>query len=110
MDLAYAAADIIVSRAGAIAISELCFVGKPIILIPSPNVAEDHQTKNAQSLVNKNSALMVLDENSRRKLVVELISLSKNKKLQEELSSNIKKLSVTDAAERIADLSLELIE
>ncbi|MGY8988836.1 MAG: undecaprenyldiphospho-muramoylpentapeptide beta-N-acetylglucosaminyltransferase, partial [Flavobacteriales bacterium] len=61
MDLAYAAADIIVSRAGAIAISELCYVGKPVILVPSPNVAEDHQTQNAQSLVNKNSALMVKD-------------------------------------------------
>ena len=102
--------DIIVSRAGAIAISELCFVGKPIILVPSPNVAEDHQTKNAQSLVNKNSALMVKDVDSKRKLVDELISLSKNKKLQKELSSNIKKLSVTDAAERIADISLELVK
>ena len=81
----------------AIAISELCFVGKPIILVPSPNVAENHQTKNAQSLVNKNSALMVKDVNSKRKLVEVLISLSKNKKLQKELISNIKKLSVTDA-------------
>ena len=110
MDLAYAAADIIVSRAGAIAISELCYVGKPIILVPSPNVAEDHQTKNAQSLVNKNSALMVKDKDCNRKLVIELISLSRNKKLRKELSNNIKKLSVTDAAERIADLSLELVE
>jgi len=110
MDLAYAAADIIVSRAGAIAISELCFVGKPIILVPSPNVAEDHQTKNAQSLVNKNSALMVKDVDSKRKLVEMLISLSSDKKLQEELSSNIKKLSVTDAAKRIADLSIDLVK
>ena len=110
MDLAYAAADIIVSRAGAIAISELCFVGKPIILVPSPNVAEDHQTKNAQSLVNKNSALMVKDVNSKRKLVEVLISLSKNKKLQKELISNIKKLAVTDAAEQIADISLGLLK
>lgn len=110
MDLAYAAADIIVSRAGAIAISELCFVGKPIILVPSPNVAEDHQTKNAQSLVNKNSALMVKDVDSKRKLVTELISLSSNKKLRDELSINIKKLSLTDAAERIADICLELVE
>lgn len=110
MDLAYAAADIIVSRAGAIAISELCFVGKPIILVPSPNVAENHQTKNAQSLVNKNSALMVKDVNSKRKLVEVLISLSKNKKLQKELISNIKKLAVTDAAEQIADISLGLLK
>jgi len=110
MDLAYAAADIIVSRAGAIAISELCFVGKPIILVPSPNVAENHQTKNAQSLVNKNSALMVKDVNSKRKLVEVLISLSKNKKLQKELISNIKKLAVTDSAEQIADISLGLLK
>lgn len=110
MDKAYAAADIIISRAGAIAISELCFVGKPLILVPSPNVAEDHQTQNAQSLVNKCSALMVKDVDSRRKLVVELVSLSTNKSLQEELSSNIQKLAVTNAAERIADLSLKLVK
>ena len=110
MDLAYAAADIIVSRAGAIAISELCYIGKPVILVPSPNVAEDHQTQNAQSLVNKNSALMVKDVESRRKLVEEIKSLSENKDLQEELSRNIKKLAVKDAADRIADLSLELVK
>ena len=61
MDMAYAAADVVISRAGAIAISELCLVGKPVILIPSPNVAEDHQTKNAMALVNKGAALMVKD-------------------------------------------------
>ena len=110
MDLAYAAADIIVSRAGAIAISELCFVGKPILLVPSPNVAEDHQTQNAQSLVNKNSALMVKDVDAKRKLVSELISLSRNKDLQAVLSSNIQKLSVDNAAVIIADLALNLIE
>ena len=110
IDKAYAAADIIISRAGAIAISELCFVGKPLILVPSPNVAEDHQTQNAQSLVNKCSALMVKDVDSRRKLVVELVSLSTNKSLQEELSNNIQKLAVTNAAERIADLSLKLVK
>ena len=110
MDLAYAAADIIVSRAGAIAISELCFVAKPILLVPSPNVAEDHQTQNAQSLVNKNSALMVKDVDAKRKLVSELISLSRNKDLQAVLSSNIQKLSVDNAAVIIADLALNLIE
>jgi len=110
MDKAYAAADIIVSRAGAIAISELCFVGKSVILVPSPNVSEDHQTKNAQSLVNKNSALMVKDVDSRLKLVDEIISLSENVDLQEKLSKNIQDLSVNDAADRIAELSLELIK
>ena len=110
MSLAYAAADIIVSRAGAIAISELCFVGKPVILVPSPNVAEDHQTKNAQSLVNKNSAIMVKDIESRLKLVEEIKMLSENKILQRELSNNIKELSVKDAASKIVDLSLELLK
>ncbi|MEJ6748829.1 MAG: undecaprenyldiphospho-muramoylpentapeptide beta-N-acetylglucosaminyltransferase [Flavobacteriales bacterium] len=110
MDLAYAAADIIVSRAGAIAISELCFVAKPILLVPSPNVAEDHQTQNAQSLVNKNSALMVKDVDAKRKLVSELISLSRNKDLQGVLSSNIQKLSVDNASVKIVDLALNLIE
>ncbi len=110
MDKAYAAADIIVSRAGAIAISELCFVGKSVILVPSPNVSEDHQTKNAQSLVNKNSALMVKDVDSRLKLVDEIISLSENVYLQEKLSKNIQNLSINDAADRIAELSLELIK
>ena len=61
MDQAYAAADIVISRAGAIAISELCLVGKPVVLIPSPNVAEDHQTKNALALVDRGAAIMVRD-------------------------------------------------
>ena len=110
MDLAYAAADIIVSRAGAIAISELCYVGKPVILVPSPNVAEDHQTQNAQSLVNKNSALMVKDKDSSRKLVNEIKNLARDKNLQQDLSRNIKKLAVKDAADIIVDISLELLK
>ena len=64
MDLAYGAADVIVSRAGAISISELCLVGKPVILVPSPNVAEDHQTHNAEFLVGKTAALMVSDSDA----------------------------------------------
>ena len=110
MDKAYAAADIIISRSGAIAISELCCIAKPVILVPSPNVAEDHQTQNAQSLVNKNAALMVKDVDASGKLVSELVKLSENNVLQEELSENISELSVTNAAERIADLALELIK
>ena len=109
MDLAYSVADIIISRAGASTISELCLIGKPAILVPSPNVAEDHQTKNAQSLVNKNSALMVKDIDAKRKLVKELIVLCDNDEKQKELSSNIKKLEVKDSAEVIADLSIELL-
>ena len=109
MDLAYAAADIIVSRAGAIAISELCCVGKPIILVPSPNVSENHQYKNAQSLVNKNAALLVKDRDASRKLVLMLLELLSDSNKQEKLSNNIKKLAVKDAADRIAEIALGLI-
>ena len=108
MDLAYAAADVIISRAGAIAISELCCVGKPIILVPSPNVAENHQHKNAQSLVNKNAALLVQDKEASRKLVSTLIELVEDKSLQTSLSSNIKKIAVKDAADKIAEIALSL--
>ena len=110
MDLAYAAADVIVSRAGAIAISELCCVGKPIILIPSPNVSENHQYKNAQSLVNKNAALLVKDRDASRKLVLVLLELLSDSSKQEKLSNNIKKLAVKDAADRIAEIALGLIK
>ena len=110
MDKAYAVADIIVSRSGAIAISELCCVGKPVILVPSPNVAENHQYKNAQSLVNKNAAILVKDSKANRKLVNTLEKLIKNKRLQDILSSNIKKIGVKDAADRIAKIALNLIK
>jgi UDP-N-acetylglucosamine--N-acetylmuramyl-(pentapeptide) pyrophosphoryl-undecaprenol N-acetylglucosamine transferase len=110
MDLAYAAADVIVSRAGAIAISELCCVGKPIILVPSPNVSENHQYKNAQSLVNKNAALLVEDKDASRKLVSTLLDLVKDSSLQGSLSSNIKQLAVKNAADEIAKIALHLIK
>jgi len=110
MDLAYAAADLIVSRAGAIAISELCCVGKPIILVPSPNVSENHQYRNAQSLVNKNAALLVEDKNASRKLVNTLMELVEDKILQGMLAGNIKKIAVKDAADKIAEIALNLIK
>jgi UDP-N-acetylglucosamine--N-acetylmuramyl-(pentapeptide) pyrophosphoryl-undecaprenol N-acetylglucosamine transferase len=110
MDLAYAAADVIVSRAGAIAISELCCVCKPIILVPSPNVSENHQYKNAQSLVNKNAALLVEDKDASRKLVSTLLDLVKDSSLQGSLSSNIKQLAVKNAADKIAKIALHLIK
>ena len=110
MDLAYAIADVIVSRAGAIAISELCCVGKPVILIPSPNVSENHQYKNAQSLVNKNAALLVKDSDASRKLVYKVLELLKDTIKQKELSNNIKKLAVKNAADRIAEIALSLIK
>ncbi len=108
MDLAFAAADIIISRAGAIAVSELCHIGKPCILVPSPNVAEDHQTKNAQAVVNKSAALLVKDNEADSKLVNCLNALCEDENLQEELAKNIKQLAVSDAAETIADKALKL--
>jgi UDP-N-acetylglucosamine--N-acetylmuramyl-(pentapeptide) pyrophosphoryl-undecaprenol N-acetylglucosamine transferase len=110
MDKAYATADVIISRAGAIAISELCCVGKPLILVPSPNVAENHQYKNAQSLVNKNAALLVDDAKANCKLVDILKELLQDEDLKASLSSNIKKIAVTDAADRIAKIALDLVK
>ena len=110
IELAYGLADIIVSRAGAIAISELCVVGKPVILIPSPNVAENHQYKNAQSLVNKNAAILVKDSQANNKLVDEIIKLQKNPILMNELGENIKKMEFKNAANVISDYALNLIK
>jgi UDP-N-acetylglucosamine--N-acetylmuramyl-(pentapeptide) pyrophosphoryl-undecaprenol N-acetylglucosamine transferase len=110
MDHAYAVSDIIISRAGAIAISELCCIGKPVILIPSPNVSENHQYKNAQSLVNKNAALLVEDSNANSKLVYTLKDLLNNEDLMVSLGSNIKKIAVTNAADKIAKIALGLVK
>jgi UDP-N-acetylglucosamine--N-acetylmuramyl-(pentapeptide) pyrophosphoryl-undecaprenol N-acetylglucosamine transferase len=109
MDLAYKACDIIVSRAGAIAISELCCIGKPIILVPSPNVAENHQYKNAQSLVNKNAAMLVNDSQANDKLVSTIDSLINNKELQNNLSKNIKDLEVKNSSNAIAEIALKIL-
>ena len=103
MDMAYAAADAIVSRAGAIAISELCIVGKPLILIPSPNVAEDHQTKNAMSLVNKGAALMVRDDECERKGFEVLGRLLADADGRGAMSKALKGLAVYGAADKIVD-------
>lgn len=102
MDLAYSAADIIVSRAGAVTISELCIVGKPAILVPSPNVAEDHQTKNATVLVNKEAAVMVKDIEAGEDLLSVMLELSGNIKKKQILSGNIKKMGVKNSAKIIA--------
>lgn len=109
MDLAYSAADIIVSRAGAIAISELCIIGKPAILIPSPNVTEDHQTKNAEALVKKSAALMLRDDESEEKLFTLVQILANNITLQEKLSRNIKAMALPEAARMIAIETIKLI-
>ncbi len=108
MDLAYAAADLIVSRAGAIAISELCVIGKPVILVPSPNVAEDHQTKNALFLVNRNAAILVSDHEAIDKLGTTIVGTLADVALQSKLKKNISELAITDAASRIADEVLKL--
>ena len=86
MDLAYAAADIIISRAGAMSISELCIVGKPVILVPSPNVAEDHQTKNAMALVERGAAILVKDTNAASELKPVLFELLENGAKQDSLA------------------------
>ncbi len=109
MDYAYAVADFVVSRAGAISVSELCLVKKPAILVPSPNVAEDHQTKNAMALVVHNAALLVKDQEAVKKLGNEVLNLSQNTELQEKLVNNIGQLGKVDAAEVIANEVISLI-
>ncbi len=102
MDLAYAAADIIISRAGAGSISELCIVGKPVIFIPSPNVAEDHQTKNALAIVNKNAAIMI-NEDELSTFNQQFENLLNSEEKQVELSKNIKQLALPNATQLIAN-------
>ena len=102
MDLLYAAADILISRAGAGSISELCIVGKPVIFIPSPNVAEDHQTKNAKSVTDKNAGILLKEENINS--LPEVISiLCGDAEQRNKLSKNIKKLALPNATKEIAD-------
>jgi UDP-N-acetylglucosamine--N-acetylmuramyl-(pentapeptide) pyrophosphoryl-undecaprenol N-acetylglucosamine transferase len=103
MDLAYALADIIISRAGAISVSELCLVKKPVILVPSPNVAEDHQTHNAMALVKKNAAILVKDSDSKEQLIPQAIELLQDEKRQTVLSEEIAKLGRPQATEHIVD-------
>ena len=110
MDLAYAMADVVISRAGATSISELCLVGKPTILVPSPNVAEDHQTKNAMALVEKDAAILVRDVEASEKMILTAQSVLDNHNQQLELSANIKKLGKTNAAEVIAKEVLSLVK
>ena len=108
MDYAYAAADIIISRSGAGTISELCLVGKPVILIPSPNVAEDHQTRNAEALSTRNAALLIKDNKASETLVDEAIKLISDKSRRDMLSENILKMADRDADIRIAREILKL--
>ena len=109
MQNGYAAADIVVSRAGAMAIAELCVVKKPVLFVPYPHAAEDHQTVNAQNLVGKNAALMVKDSEAKEKVVPTILSLAGDQQKQEELKNNIAALAVTDADGRVADEILKTI-
>ena len=110
MDLAYAAADVIVSRAGAGTIAELCFIQKPVILVPSPNVAEDHQTKNAMALAKQNAAIVIKDSAAEDTLVAEALKLLQDKAHCETLSKNIGEMALKDADVSIANEVLKLIK
>lgn len=108
MGAAYKAADLVISRAGASSISEFCLIGKPVILVPSPNVAEDHQTKNAMALVNKNAALYVKDADAPAEVVKLALQTVKDDAKLKELSENILKLALPDSADIIADEVVKL--
>ncbi len=102
MQMAYAAADIVISRSGAMAVTELCVTAKPAIFVPFPFAAEDHQTVNAQKIADKKAALVIKDNEANEKLAEMAISLAQNKSLQQQLSQNIAKLAITNADEVIA--------
>jgi len=109
MDMAYVIADLVVCRAGALTISELALLGKPALLVPSPNVAEDHQTKNARSLVEKGAAVMLSDSEARERLVTDALELLEQTDKRAEMARAIKTLARPDAAGQIAQEVLELI-
>ncbi len=109
MDLAYAAADVVIGRAGALTISELCLVGKPAVLIPSPNVAEDHQTKNAMALVKENAAVLVEDKDADALIVKKALEILWEKDWADDLSRNILGMAKPDAADDIAEVVLDLV-
>lgn len=110
MDLVYAAADFVISRAGASSVSELCLVGKPVIFIPSPNVAEDHQTKNAKAIVDKNGAVLIKESELDFTFEPIFSNLIFNENLQKELSENIKKLAKPNATKDIVEEIVKLIK
>ncbi|WP_303310898.1 undecaprenyldiphospho-muramoylpentapeptide beta-N-acetylglucosaminyltransferase [Hymenobacter sp. BT730] len=109
MDLAYAAADVVISRAGALSVSELCLTGKPSILVPSPNVAEDHQTKNAMALVRRDAAVLVSDAEAPSRLYNEALALLQDKARQQQLRTNVRQLAHPEATGTIVDELLALV-
>jgi len=110
MNRAFQVADLIISRAGAGTISELCMVGKPVILVPSPNVAEDHQTSNARALTAQDAAIHVQDKEAREKLVDLALELLGDESRKKQLSKNIQSLAIPDSAARIAKEVMKIIE
>lgn len=110
MDLLYATADVVISRAGALSISELCLVGKPAILVPSPNVSEDHQTKNALALVEKGAARMVRDSEAGEKMLQDALLILESEALAFSLGESIRQMGRPNAAEAIARVALKLTE
>lgn len=110
MDLVYAAADVVISRSGASSVSELCIIGKPTIFIPSPNVAEDHQTKNAKAIVDKNGALLIKESDLDYQFETVFSDLISNENKQIELSQNIKKLALPNATKAIVEEIKKLIK
>ena len=109
MENAYAAADIVISRSGAMSVAELCIAGKPVVFVPYPFAAEDHQTANAKALVDKGAAVMIKDADAKEKLVSMLIALTDDGAKQRQLSANIKKMAVVDADWQIAKSIMENI-
>lgn len=110
MDLAYAVADVVVGRSGAGTVSELCLVGKPAIFVPSPNVAEDHQTKNAMALVRKDAALLVPDSQAVTALFPVVDQLLADPVRMQRMAANIKALGIADSADRIVDELLAVVQ
>ena len=110
MDYAYSAADLVISRAGASSISELCLLGKPVVLVPSPNVAEDHQTKNALALVHKDAAVMIADKDAEKDLVPTALKIVHDDERLCTLSRNIETLAQRHSADRIVDEIVKIID
>ncbi len=109
MELAYAAADVIISRSGASSVSELCAAHKAVIFVPSPNVAEDHQTHNAMALVRKDAAMIVKDSEAMEKMIPTALDLLKDPDKIKSLEENAGKMALPDAADRIAEEVYKLV-
>ncbi len=110
MDLAYTMADVVISRAGALSIAELAVLGKAVVLVPSPNVAEDHQTKNAMALVTKDAAILVRDVDAREQLFQTTLQVIHDEQRMELLKKNIKALSIADADRRIVEVAFKYVK